>query len=271
VAQYGWSDPPPQTRAQLKSFQDAVQQIVGQDLIGIYLHGSLAMGCFNPQRSDVDLLAVTGRGMAVEVKRELGYLLLARSRNPHPLEISFLRGQDLHPWQYPTSFDLHYSEMWREQYRQHLHSGEWRTWNERQYRDPDLAAHITLTLQRGIRLHGRPIADVFPRVSKEDYVASLLDDFEGARDEIAQDPVYGVLNMCRVYWYLLDDRISSKDEAAVWAIDFLPPAFRALVDHALQVHRGQDAGESFAAAELRTFASYLDRQVQGLRQQQGGA
>ncbi len=27
-------------------------------LLGVYLHGSLAMGCFNPQKSDIDLLAV---------------------------------------------------------------------------------------------------------------------------------------------------------------------------------------------------------------------
>ncbi|MGN7761522.1 nucleotidyltransferase domain-containing protein [Paenibacillus sp. 22594] len=28
------------------------------NLLGIYLHGSLAMGCFNPLKSDVDFLVV---------------------------------------------------------------------------------------------------------------------------------------------------------------------------------------------------------------------
>lgn len=270
MAQYGWSDCPPQTRAQVEGFQDAVQQIVAQNLVGIYLHGSLAMGCFNPQRSDIDLLAVTHSGMALDVKRELGHLLLARSGDPHPLEISFLREQDLQPWQYPTPFDLHYSEMWREQYRQHLQGDEWRTWNGRQYRDPDLAAHITLTLHRGIRLQGRPISEVFPPVPREDYVASLLSDCEGARDEIAESPVYGVLNMCRVYWYLLADRISSKDEAAVWAIGYLPRAFQGLVARALQAYRGQGTEEGLAAPELQAFAAYVDQQVQALRARERG-
>ena len=33
--------------------------IFGKDLTGVYLHGSLAMGCFNPQKSDIDLMVVT--------------------------------------------------------------------------------------------------------------------------------------------------------------------------------------------------------------------
>ena len=32
---------------------------VGEDLVGVYLHGSAAMGAFVPSRSDVDILAVT--------------------------------------------------------------------------------------------------------------------------------------------------------------------------------------------------------------------
>jgi|GEM_PF-6933044 len=31
---------------------------VGSNLVGIYLHGSLAMGCFNATTSDVDFLVV---------------------------------------------------------------------------------------------------------------------------------------------------------------------------------------------------------------------
>lgn len=31
---------------------------LSQSLVGIYLHGSLAMGCFTPQQSDIDLLVI---------------------------------------------------------------------------------------------------------------------------------------------------------------------------------------------------------------------
>ena len=34
------------------------RKILGDNLTGIYLHGSAAMGCFNPKESDIDLLVV---------------------------------------------------------------------------------------------------------------------------------------------------------------------------------------------------------------------
>lgn len=32
----------------LNDFIDACKQIIGNELTGIYLHGSMAMGCFHP-------------------------------------------------------------------------------------------------------------------------------------------------------------------------------------------------------------------------------
>ncbi len=36
-----------------------------ENLIGIYLHGSLPMGCFNAEQSDIDLLVVIAEPMKV--------------------------------------------------------------------------------------------------------------------------------------------------------------------------------------------------------------
>lgn len=35
----------------LKEFTEGTREILGQNLTGIYLHGSLSMGCFCPQFS----------------------------------------------------------------------------------------------------------------------------------------------------------------------------------------------------------------------------
>lgn len=32
------------------------RQIFGEELIGVYLHGSMAMGCFHADKSDIDLI-----------------------------------------------------------------------------------------------------------------------------------------------------------------------------------------------------------------------
>src|SRR5437763_7926548 len=115
MPQYRWPDCPEPVRRQVEQFVRAVHEILGKEREGAYLHGSLAMGCFNPARSDLDLLFVTRQGMSVETKRHLAELLLRCSAAPHPIEVSFLRRQDLDPWEHPTPFDFHYGEDWRHQ------------------------------------------------------------------------------------------------------------------------------------------------------------
>jgi predicted RNase H-like HicB family nuclease/predicted nucleotidyltransferase len=110
MTSYGWSDAPLDTRYQTNELLQAMRQVVGANLIGLYLHGSLAMGCFNPNCSDLDVIAVTAEGMAVETKRAVAAILLQQSGAPHPIEVSFLRRRDLAPWRYPTPFDFHYKE-----------------------------------------------------------------------------------------------------------------------------------------------------------------
>ena len=40
----------------LAGIVDQSRKIFGEELTGIYLHGSMAMGCFNPDKSDIDLI-----------------------------------------------------------------------------------------------------------------------------------------------------------------------------------------------------------------------
>ena len=45
-------------QALLSKFTEETRNILGDELVGVYLHGSAAMGCFNPAKSDLDLLIV---------------------------------------------------------------------------------------------------------------------------------------------------------------------------------------------------------------------
>ena len=40
----------------LQDFTDMCKYLIGPRLTGIYLHGSLAMGCFHADKSDIDLI-----------------------------------------------------------------------------------------------------------------------------------------------------------------------------------------------------------------------
>jgi len=257
MAQYGWADCPAAVRAQITGFRDALIGTLANNLVGVYLHGSLAMGCFNPELSDIDVLTVTRQRMPVETKRRVVELLLRYSAAPRPFEISILGVQDLHPWQHPTPFDLHYGEDGREKFQHALASGDWQSWNDAHLTDPDLAAHVTITRHRGLCLHGAPIAELFPLVPPEHYRDSILSDFEWGYERLDQFPIYFILNACRIHAYVCEGRICSKDESGAWAISNLPEEFRKIVRWALDAYRGSNPTQGFATQELEPFAAYM--------------
>jgi hypothetical protein len=246
---------------QVDGFVGAVYELLGEDLVGVYLHGSPAFGCFNPARSDIDLLAVTKGPMWVETKRALARLVLDTSSDPCPIEVSFCTMAQLHPWRYPTQFDLHYSEDWRARFEETLADGAASEWNEQRGDDEDLAAHITITRLVGIRLLGPPIDEVFPEVPEEDYAASLYGDLLWEIEYLETYPVNCVLNGCRIWAYLAEKLIFSKDQGAVWALGILPDEHRAVVGAALAAYRGEGRDEDVGTDAAKQFADYVARRV----------
>jgi predicted nucleotidyltransferase len=257
MALYGWPNCPAQTRQQVEHCVHGLLAGLADNLAGVYLHGSLALGSFNPAGSDLDLLVVSQHPLSVDTKRRAIEQLLRLSLQPRPIEISFLRQADLRPWRHPTPFDLHYSEMWRASYERDLADEGWRSWNDTQRTDPDLAAHITVLRLGGICLTGAPIAAVFPQVPRDDYVASVMEDVLSALDTITGQPEYAILNACRTYAYLRDGHIFSKAAGGAWALRALPPEWHAPINMALTLYRGEPPGATIDSAVLEDFATYM--------------
>ena len=172
---------------------------------------------------------------------------------------SFLTQADLTPWRFPTPFEFHYSEMWREHFTRQLDSNPKQLdWGWQRRTDPDLAAHIMILHHRGVVLSGGPIQAVFPPVPPADYLSAIWEhDAKSIINEIGQNPVYEVLNLCRVLWYVCEGRVASKKEAGIWAMDALPRKFQELVRQALELYQGNTAEEQFGANLLRQFAVYM--------------
>jgi Aminoglycoside adenylyltransferase, C-terminal domain len=260
MSQYGWDGCPPDGRRQVDRLIAGLQTCLAGNLTGVYLHGSLAMACFNPARSDVDLLVVARQAMPVETKRDLAALLLDVSCCPSPVEISCLCHADLVPWRYPTPFDFHYSEMWRDAYVRDLAGDSWRGWNAVRRDDEDLAAHITITRRRGVCLYGPPVGEVFPVVPRRDFLASVLGDVlspEFGLDAVAKNPVYVVLNACRTLAYLRSGEILSKDEGGAWALLALPGRFHSTLVAALDAYRDFANDGGLSKEPAAEFAAYM--------------
>jgi hypothetical protein len=261
MAQCDWQSYPVPVRAQIQTLCEQARTTLGQMLVGVYLHGSLALGCFNVERSDLDLLVVSRQRMAVETKRDRMCQLLQLSNAPCPLEISFLVFPEIHPFRHPLPFDLHYSEQWRQKTQEEVTDGRWRHWNEATRCDPDLAAHLTIARQRGLTLFGQPAAEVLPLVPSQDYTSSLVNDYLDARAARGQNPVYFVLNACRIHAYLSQKLLCSKDEGGIYGLEVLPAPFHPLIRQAVEIYRGQWSNGSFDERVLTDFAAFMDQSL----------
>jgi streptomycin 3"-adenylyltransferase len=257
--QVGWRNCPANIRNQVEQLTGGLGELLGANLLGVYLHGSLAMGSFAPGQSDIDVLIVTRDSMDEDTRRCVGALLLHLSGSPAPIEISFLRQSDMLPWRYPTPFDLHYSEMWRAHVARDLQTGAWPAWRAPQHGDPDLAAHITVTQQRGVCLYGAPISSVFPPVPRGDYIDSIMKDVDEGLSMINNNPVYAVLNACRTLAFLREGQVLSKDEGGVWALQHAPAALHGVITAALAAYRGTHAAPQLQPQALDDFAAMLQK------------
>ncbi len=136
----------------------AFRQELGENLTGIYLHGSAAFGSMS-EGSDLDFIAVTERPPTQEQKEHLiaALLQLEREAPAKGLEMSVVLLRDCRDFAYPTPYQLHYSPMHRRAFEQDL-AGYCR---RMQGVDCDLAAHFTVIRRVGIVLFGSPIREVF--------------------------------------------------------------------------------------------------------------
>ena len=218
--------------AVLKKFVEGAQTILGDNLTGVYLHGSAVMECFNPKVSDLDLIIVVQYQVTPQAKRAIMDMVVScNEMAPRKgIEMSIVTREVCAPFVYPTPFELHFSVM-------HLN---WYLAAPEDYiakmngTDRDLAAHFTVLRQRGRCLCGEPIESVFARVPEEAYMDSILGDIADAKEDIPEDTMYLTLNLARVLAYQRDKEVLSKSEGGRWALCNLPKEYHSLIRDALQ-------------------------------------
>lgn len=244
-----------------KVIDELIEQTKGilkNNLIGIYLHGSAVMECFNPAKSDIDLIIIVNDNMPKKIKRGLmDCIVELNDRAPHKgLEISVVLQSVCNPFVYPTPFELHFSPM-------HL---KWYMDNPDDYiqkmngEDKDLAAHFTVITHRGKCLIGLPINEVFGQVPQECYMDSIWEDVKDAEEDIIDNPMYLVLNLARVLAYKSESLVLSKKEGGMWALDNLPIEYKELVSVAMTDYKNESSTE-YDSENLMKYAKYMLQQI----------
>lgn len=178
-------------------------------LQGVILHGSAATSGFEPDRSDLDVFAIVEVDPDFRQVARVGSGILAISNTPHPLEFSLIARRDLVNWHAPCRHLMHFGEENRGRYQRGACVPLSPT-------DDDLTMHMVVARSRGIDLLGEFPVTRLPRVSRTEFLAAVLSDFEWALNRDEDLSRYILSNACRTLAFLRDGVVLSKSEGRQW-------------------------------------------------------
>jgi len=245
--------------ALLNRIAEQYRAVLGSKLTGVYVHGSLAFGCFSWATGDIDFLAAAEAPLTQEEKEALIRVLLDMTPEAPPkgFEMSVVLRKDCNPVVHPVPFELHFSNAHKSRAEVDLSA----YCGDMHGTDPDLAAHFTVVRAVGRAIYGLPVEEVFGDVPRSAYVDSILSDVDNAEAEIADNPVYITLNLCRVLAYLSDGLVLSKQQGGQWGMQHLPAAYHPLLRAAMAAYAG---AENLEFPSQAAFAADMLRRIRAL-------
>lgn len=224
-------------RTHITGLVDDLKRELGDDLLSVLLHGSLAMGAFYAPKSDVDLLVIVQHLTAEQARQLYSIFEYHHARRPYVggLEVSVVHIEDAKSPVHPLRSQVHFSET----------TTGWQPWQAGMPpTDEDLIAHLAVAKYRGRSLYGLSPDEAIGELQWADYLASVHGDIDWILEgeNILSSPFYCVLNLCR--WMMMaeatDRIVPGKEEAGVWAMTHLPGQFRNVVDQALAAYRSRE-------------------------------
>jgi streptomycin 3"-adenylyltransferase len=226
---------------------EGLGKLLGDDLLGAYLHGSAVLGGGGPH-SDVDVLAVAARRTTDEERRRMLELCRSVSLSPRPLEFDLVVASEISPWRHPAPYDFHYSELRRDGSGPGLNR--------------DLASAVTMVLAGNTTLWGPPPAHLLGPVPRADYIDAILKDTETVDEYLPWDTRNVILTLARVWAGVGSDVVHSKESAAEWALVRLPEAHRTVLQRAVAIYRGErDDFWEDVQPQIRAYADYTSNAI----------
>lgn len=243
-----------------------VHDVLGDSLVGAYLHGSAALGGLRPT-SDIDVLVVIDRETGIEERRAIVDRLLGISGrrayrgSGRPVELTIAVASQIRPWRYPPRAEFQYGEWLRGDYEAGL--------TPEPGPSPDLAPLIAMTLA-GAAAGQRPLmgplaTEVFDPVPPVDLRRAIVAGVPGLLADLETDTRNVLLTLARIWATLATGALQSKDAAAGWAVERLPDTRRAMLARArLMYLEGWDEDDwgdlkTLAHAEADALVAEIER------------
>jgi hypothetical protein len=234
--------PYPPINALLRQLLDGTRRILGEQLLGLYLSGSLALGDFDPTSSDIDFVAVLTRPPDAVTVAALTQLHATLRTGASGGVEGGSEGSPKTPRM--EGFYVPHSTVRQPappSAEQDVCFAGWTSFGVRRLRW-DWVIECYVVREHGVVLAGPPPAVLFAPISREELMASvratLVDDWSQQVDSPEwmfprYEQAFVILTMCRAWYVLTGGLYVSKPEAARWAQQHLPPEWTPLIERAL--------------------------------------
>jgi predicted nucleotidyltransferase len=195
----------------IREFRDRLLRALGDELIGLYMYGSLAFGDFDDDRSDIDLIAAVASPVGQRKLAALARLHAAVARS-YPewddrIEVAYVPMSALRTFKSRTSTVAIIEPGERLRLKRIGSEG---------------LLHYYLVREHGITLLGPSPRTLIDEISAEEYVDAVRSYLARWHEPMAAGTTragqrYAVLTMCRGLYTLAHSRPTSKSQAARWA------------------------------------------------------
>jgi hypothetical protein len=247
--------------ALLFDFLARVRVVLGERLVGFYLYGSLSLGDFDRESSDVDFLIVTtdvlpGRALdeLLEMHASIASSGLAFANR---LEGSYIPRAALRRYDPQNAFHPTIGVDWEFHVGQHGSN-----WVIERY----------IVREHGVVVWGpspRTLIDPVSRHELKEAVCEMLrgfwnDQLTGAEWLRPRDyQAFAVLTMCRAFYTLSEGSVVSKPEAAAWACQTLDVKWRPVIERALDWRHQHEKDDLTETLDFLRFAVMYGKELCG--------
>ena len=260
---YGYYDLPRNVAKQIDSVVNVFRTNLGNQLVGVYLHGSIVLNAFHHKTGDIDILVVVEAAMDVCTKLSIAKDIIAIDGKPRPLEISAITLNEARHWKTPGQCVFHYSDYWTEQYKARLEDDSVALYVvDYEFPDADVTSYIKLLKQSGITLYGKEIAETFADVSDEDFwdaISAEIDDYD-FHDYQPRYFASNILILGRILSFKIEKKILSKFDGGLWMIEHVPKELQYLPKRAMDIWFNDEEGE-LPEEELKKLKDYLISEI----------
>jgi len=237
-----------------------VREALRKNLLGFYLRGSLALGDFNPETSDVDVLVVTKRPVS---KAQFAALNTLHKRVP--------AGENQYGVHYEVSYvDRASIKRFEPGERRHPTVGSDWAFGRHEHRD-NFVIERWMVRERGVALIGPGPKTLIDRISPDELRDAARNELQSRVDDWAREwsdgenpapwlgkryyQAFEIETVCRALYTVETGELPTKPQAVAWALVTMPEPWHSLVQWS-QVHRADKTPDAFSIPDIIRFVRW---------------